>query len=101
METRPTAPRRPPCGSSNCSAIPMCDCSTAVATDGETIVYCRVGERAAHTWFVLTALLGYDRVRNYDGSWTEWSNSVRTPMVKGAEPGVAVAPPGPAAIPAM
>ncbi|MFF0491139.1 sulfurtransferase [Nocardia sp. NPDC004068] len=53
----------------------------------ETIVYCRIGERSAHTWFVLTALLGLANVRNYDGSWTEWGNAVRTPMVKGAEPG--------------
>lgn len=65
---------------------------------GETIVYCRVGERAAHTWFVLTALLGLEGVRTYDGSWTEWGNSVRTPIVKGAEPGALVAPRTPAAI---
>jgi thiosulfate/3-mercaptopyruvate sulfurtransferase len=73
----------------------------AIPAEAETIVYCRVGERAAHTWFVLTALLGRERVRNYDGSWTEWGNSVRTPMVKGTEPGTAVASPGPAAIPAV
>ncbi len=54
---------------------------------GETIVYCRIGERSAHTRFVLTALLGLRNVRNYDGSWTEWANAVRTPIVKGAEPG--------------
>lgn len=41
------------------------------------IVYCRIGERSAHTWFVLTYLLGYTNVRNYDGSWTEWGNLVR------------------------
>jgi thiosulfate/3-mercaptopyruvate sulfurtransferase len=46
----------------------------------ETIVYCRIGERSSHTWFVLTHLLGYDRVRNYDGSWTEWGNIVRAPI---------------------
>ena len=46
----------------------------------ETIVYCRIGERSSHTWFVLTYLLGYDRVRNYDGSWTEWGNLVRAPI---------------------
>jgi 3-mercaptopyruvate sulfurtransferase SseA len=43
----------------------------------ETIVYCRIGERSSHTWFVLTYLLGFPHVKNYDGSWTEWGNSVR------------------------
>ncbi len=46
----------------------------------EIIVYCRIGERSSHTWFVLTYLLGYPTVRNYDGSWTEWGNSVRAPI---------------------
>lgn len=55
--------------------------------DGETIVYCRIGERSSHTWFVLTHLLGRPDVRNYDGSWTEWGNAVRAPIVKGEEPG--------------
>ncbi|MBF6447112.1 MULTISPECIES: sulfurtransferase [Nocardia] len=55
----------------------------------DTIVYCRIGEHSAHTWFVLTSLLGVANVRNYDGSWTEWSNAVRTPIVKGSEPGSA------------
>ncbi|NKY86429.1 sulfurtransferase [Nocardia veterana] len=55
----------------------------------DTIVYCRIGEHSAHTWFVLTALLGVKNVRNYDGSWTEWSNAVRSPIVKGSEPGSA------------
>lgn len=64
----------------------------------DTIVYCRVGERAAHTWFVLTALLGWEDVRNYDGSWTEWGNSVRTPIVKGSEPGPVIALPDTASI---
>jgi thiosulfate/3-mercaptopyruvate sulfurtransferase len=50
--------------------------------DDEVIAYCRIGERSAHTWFVLTYLLGYDRVRNYDGSWTEWGNMVRAPIEK-------------------
>jgi len=53
----------------------------------ETIAYCRIGERSSHTWFVLTHLLGFEGVRNYDGSWTEWGNAVRVPIVKGAEPG--------------
>jgi thiosulfate/3-mercaptopyruvate sulfurtransferase len=46
------------------------------------IAYCRIGERSSHTWFVLKYLLGYDRVRNYDGSWTEWGNLVRAPIEK-------------------
>jgi thiosulfate/3-mercaptopyruvate sulfurtransferase len=49
----------------------------------DIIAYCRIGERSSHTWFVLTYLLGYDRVRNYDGSWTEWGNSVRVPIEMG------------------
>jgi thiosulfate/3-mercaptopyruvate sulfurtransferase len=49
----------------------------------DIVAYCRIGERSSHTWFVLTHLLGYDRVRNYDGSWTEWGNSVRAPIEKG------------------
>ena len=48
----------------------------------DVIAYCRIGERSSHTWFVLTYLLGYDRVRNYDGSWTEWGNLVRAPVEK-------------------
>ncbi len=51
---------------------------------GEPIIaYCRIGERSSHTWFVLTYLLGYREVRNYDGSWTEWGNRVRAPIAVG------------------
>ncbi|MDQ3310331.1 MAG: sulfurtransferase [Gemmatimonadota bacterium] len=46
----------------------------------DVITYCRIGERSSHSWFALKYLLGYDRVRNYDGSWTEWGNSVRAPI---------------------
>ena len=46
----------------------------------DVVAYCRIGERSSHTWFVLTYLLGYDKVRNYDGSWTEWGNAVRAPI---------------------
>ena len=46
----------------------------------DVIAYCRIGERSSHTWFVLSYLLGYDNVRNYDGSWTEWGNAVRAPI---------------------
>jgi thiosulfate/3-mercaptopyruvate sulfurtransferase len=50
----------------------------------DVVAYCRIGERSSHTWFVLTYLLGYENVRNYDGSWTEWGNKVRAPIEKGA-----------------
>ena len=53
----------------------------------EVIAYCRIGERSSHTWFVLTHLLGFAHVRNYDGSWTEWGNSVRVPIATGTERG--------------
>ena len=53
----------------------------------DVIAYCRIGERSSHTWFVLKYLLGIPRVRNYDGSWTEWGSAVRVPITKGSEPG--------------
>lgn len=53
-----------------------------ITPDKDVISYCRIGERSAHTWFALTYLLGYPRVRNYDGSWTEWGNMVRAPIEK-------------------
>ena len=51
-----------------------------VTPEKEVTAYCRIGERSAHTWFVLRELLGFERVRNYDGSWTEWGNLVRAPI---------------------
>jgi thiosulfate/3-mercaptopyruvate sulfurtransferase len=54
--------------------------SKGVTPDKEVITYCRIGERSSHTWFVLKYLLGYPDVRNYDGSWTEWGNSVKLPI---------------------
>jgi thiosulfate/3-mercaptopyruvate sulfurtransferase len=53
----------------------------------DVVAYCRIGERSSHTWFVLSHLLGYPQVRNYDGSWTEWGNLVRAPIAKGVDPG--------------
>ncbi|MCU1511271.1 MAG: sulfurtransferase [Arthrobacter sp.] len=53
----------------------------------DVIAYCRIGERSSHTWFALKYLLGFDTVRNYDGSWTEWGNAVGVPIVKGADRG--------------
>jgi thiosulfate/3-mercaptopyruvate sulfurtransferase len=53
-----------------------------LAADQDIIAYCRIGERSSHTWFVLTYLLGYPKVRNYDGSWTEWGNLVGVPIEK-------------------
>lgn len=53
-----------------------------ITPDRDVIAYCRIGERSALTWFVLTYLLGYPRVRNYDGSWTEWGNLVGAPIEK-------------------
>ena len=51
-----------------------------VTADKDTIAYCRIGERSSHTWFVLKYLLGYGKVKNYDGSWTEWGNLVGAPI---------------------
>jgi thiosulfate/3-mercaptopyruvate sulfurtransferase len=53
-----------------------------ITPDKEIVVYCRIGERSSHSWFVLTQLLGYPKVRNYDGSWTEWGNMVRNQIEK-------------------
>ena len=55
-----------------------------ITSEKEVTAYCRIGERSAHTWFVLSELLGFERVRNYDGSWTEWGNLVDVPIEKGS-----------------
>jgi thiosulfate/3-mercaptopyruvate sulfurtransferase len=55
-----------------------------VTPEKEVTAYCRIGERSAHTWFVLRELLGYERVKNYDGSWTEWGNLVDVPIERGS-----------------
>ncbi len=57
----------------------------------DVIAYCRIGERSSHTWFVLSQLLGFERVRNYDGSWVEWGNAVRVPIERPAAQTVAQA----------
>ena len=61
-----------------------------LSPDDDVIAYCRIGERSSHTWFVLHHLLGMQKVRNYDGSWTEWGNLVRAPIER---PGHPVSPP--------
>ena len=58
--------------------------SKGVTPGKDVTAYCRIGERSAHTWFVLRELLGYEQVRNYDGSWTEWGNLVDVPIEKGS-----------------
>jgi thiosulfate/3-mercaptopyruvate sulfurtransferase len=58
--------------------------ANGITPEKEITAYCRIGERSAHTWFVLRELLGFERVRNYDGSWTEWGNLVDVPIEKGA-----------------
>jgi thiosulfate/3-mercaptopyruvate sulfurtransferase len=55
-----------------------------VTPNKHVVTYCRIGERSSHTWFVLTQLLGYPDVKNYDGSWTEWGSMVAVPIEKGA-----------------
>jgi thiosulfate/3-mercaptopyruvate sulfurtransferase len=55
-----------------------------VTSDKETVAYCRIGERSAHTWFVLHEILGYNNVRNYDGSWTEWGSLIGAPIETGS-----------------
>jgi thiosulfate/3-mercaptopyruvate sulfurtransferase len=58
-----------------------------ISKDKQDIVaYCRIGERSSHTWFVLKYILGYNNVRNYDGSWTEWGNLIGAPIKKGDQP---------------
>ncbi|RMF29904.1 MAG: sulfurtransferase [Candidatus Nitrosothermus koennekii] len=56
--------------------------SQGITPDKNVIAYCRIGERSSHTWFVLKYLLGYPKVKNYDGSWTEWGNMIRNPIEK-------------------
>lgn len=56
--------------------------SAGLNPEDDIVTYCRIGERSAHTWFVLTYLLAFKNVRNYDGSWTEWGNMVRAPIEK-------------------
>ena len=53
-----------------------------ITRDKDVVAYCRIGERSAHTWFVLHEMLGYPSVRNYDGSWTEWGSLVGVPIEK-------------------
>ena len=60
--------------------------NAGVTPDKDVVAYCRIGERSSLTWFVLKYLLGYDKVRNYDGSWTEWGNLVNAPVARGAQP---------------
>jgi thiosulfate/3-mercaptopyruvate sulfurtransferase len=55
--------------------------SKGITGSEDVIAYCRIGERSSHTWFVLKYLLGYDNVKNYDGSWTEWGNLIGAPVV--------------------
>ena len=61
-----------------------------IQASDNVIAYCRIGERSSHTWFVLTHLLGFPNVRNYDGSWVEWGNAVRVPIERPGHPAAAV-----------
>ncbi len=56
-----------------------------LSSDKDVVAYCRIGERSSHTWFALKYLLGFQNVRNYDGSWTEWGNLIGAPIAKGPE----------------
>ena len=58
------------------------EAENGLQTTDDVVAYCRIGERSSHTWFALTYLLGFKHVRNYDGSWTEWGNTVRAPIEK-------------------
>ncbi len=60
--------------------------SAGITPDKEVVAYCRIGERSSLTWFALKYLLGYDKVKNYDGSWTEWGNLVNAPVARGEKP---------------
>ncbi len=66
----------------NADALRQLYAGKGVTGENEVIAYCRIGERSSHTWFVLKYLLGFDKVRNYDGSWTEWGNLVGAPIEK-------------------
>jgi thiosulfate/3-mercaptopyruvate sulfurtransferase len=57
-----------------------------VGNGNEIVTYCRIGERSSHTWVVMKHILGYENVRNYDGSWTEWGNLIGNPIKQGAQP---------------
>ncbi len=74
-----TARSSPTTRSGRCTARPASDFGT------DTIAYCRIGERSAHTWFVMHELLGQPNVKNYDGSWTEYGSLVGVPIKLGDE----------------
>src|SRR5438445_12676 len=58
------------------------EAENGLGANDDVVAYCRIGERSSHTWFALTYLLGFKNVRNYDGSWTEWGNTVKAPIEK-------------------